>query len=96
MQTIMTKYLGPTNYRGSRFKATHTGGHISVTTPYDYSMSADGNHTRVARMLAEKLNWEGNYIGGHTKDGMVFVDSRPQHYNLISNYSFQTKSREAA
>tara|TARA_R100000935_G_scaffold16974_1_gene33530 strand:- start:599 stop:769 length:171 start_codon:yes stop_codon:yes gene_type:complete len=55
----------------------------------DYRMEHAGNHTRVAFMLAEKLNWEGSYIGGHTKDGMVFVDARP-------NYSFHTKSREAA
>jgi len=89
MQTITTKYLGPTNHQGSRFKATHTGGHTSVTMPMDYRMEHAGNHTRVAFMLAEKLNWEGDYIGGHTKDGMVFVDARP-------NYSFHTKSREEA
>jgi len=89
MQTITTKYLGPTDYKGSRFKATHSGGFTSVTMSMDYGMEHAGNHTRVAFMLAEKLNWEGDYIGGHTKDGMVFVDARP-------NYSFHTKSREAA
>ena len=89
MQTITTKYLGPTDYKGSRFKATHSGGFTSVTMSMDYGMEHAGNHTRVAFMLAEKLNWEGNYIGGHTKDGMVFVDARPNH-------SFHTKSREAA
>jgi len=89
MQTITTKYLGPTDYKGSRFKATHSGGFTSVTMSMDYGMEHAGNHTRVAFMLAEKLNWEGDYIGGHTKDGMVFVDARP-------NYSFHTKSREDA
>ena len=89
MQTITTKYLGPTDYKGSRFKATHSGGFTSVTMSMDYGMEHAGNHTRVAFMLAEKLNWEGDYIGGHTKDGMVFVDARPNH-------SFHTKSREAA
>tara|TARA_Y100001937_G_scaffold49625_1_gene69136 strand:+ start:297 stop:467 length:171 start_codon:yes stop_codon:yes gene_type:complete len=49
-------------------------------------MSANANHTRVAFMLAEKLNWEGDYIGGHTKDGMVFVNAKP-------NYSFHTKRK---
>ena len=89
MQTITTKYLGPTDYKGSRFKATHSGGFTSVTMSMDYGMEHAGNHTRVAFMLAEKLNWEGDYIGGHTKDGMVFVDARP-------NYSFHTKPREDA
>ena len=89
MQTITTKYLGPTDYKGSRFKATHTGGFTSVTIPYDYSMSTDAKHTRVAFMLAEKLKWDGDYIGGHTKDGMVFVNAKP-------NYSFHTKRQEEA
>ena len=40
-------------------------------------------------MLAEKLNWEGDYIGGHTKDGMVFVDAS-------HTIRLRTKSREAA
>jgi len=89
MQTIRTKYYGPTNHNSARYKATHSGGFTSVTMPMDYNMSEDANHTRVAFMLAEKLNWEGNYTGGHTKDGMVFVDARPY-------YSFVTKSRENA
>ena len=37
-------------------------------------------------MLAEKLKWDGDYIGGHTKDGMVFVNDQP-------HYSFQTKRK---
>ena len=86
MQSISTKYLAPTNYNPSRVKATHTGNFTSVTISYDDSMSANANHTRVAFMLAEKLNWEGDYIGGNTKDGMVFVNAKP-------NYSFHTKRK---
>ena len=89
MQTIATKYLAQTNCKPSRVKATHTGDFTSVTISYDNSMSDNANHTRVAFMLAEKLNWEGDYIGGHTKDGMVFVNAKP-------NYSFHTKRRENA
>ncbi len=77
MQTITTKYLGPTNHRGSRYKATHTGNYTSVTLDADYSMTAEANHVEAALALAEKLEWEGDYVGGHTQDGMVFVNSDP-------------------
>jgi len=79
MQTITTKYLGPTNHKGSRFKATHTGGFTSVTLPYDYELEAEENHRIAARALAAKLNWEGEYTGGHTKNGMVWVNSNPMY-----------------
>lgn len=75
MQTITTKYLGPTDHRGSRYKATHTGGYTSVTLNADHSMNAEANHVEAALALAEKLGWEGYYTGGHTQDGMVFVNN---------------------
>tara|TARA_R110001599_G_scaffold49625_1_gene141653 strand:+ start:172 stop:438 length:267 start_codon:yes stop_codon:yes gene_type:complete len=79
MQTITTKYLGPTDHRGSRYKATHTGGYKTVTINSDFAVDADVNHTNAANELATKLGWEGDYIGGHTKDGMVFVNAAPMY-----------------
>lgn len=79
MQTILTKYLGPTNTKGSRYKATHSGNCTSVTCAADYSLDAEGNHIRAAQALATKLKWEGKYIGGHTSQGMVFVDADPRY-----------------
>ena len=77
MQTITTKYLGPTNHRGPRVKATHTGDYTSVTLSYDYALNSEGNHLAAAKALTEKLGWEGDYIGGHTGEGMVFVNADP-------------------
>tara|TARA_Y100000593_G_scaffold93647_1_gene189326 strand:- start:8839 stop:9096 length:258 start_codon:yes stop_codon:yes gene_type:complete len=78
MQTITTKYLGPTNHRGTRIKATHTGESESVTVAYDYSLSNEENHKVAAFNLANKLDWKfAEYIGGHTKNGMVWVESQP-------------------
>ena len=77
MQTITTKYLGATDTLGARFKATHTGDYASVTLGYDYALSNEENHRAAAQALAEKLGWEGDYIGGHTKAGMVFVNASP-------------------
>ena len=79
MQTITTKYLGPTNRRGSRVKATHTGNYTSVTLGYDHALDSEGNHLAAAKALTDKLNWQGDYIGGHTAEGMVFVESTPAY-----------------
>ena len=79
MQTITTKYLGPTENRGSRYKATHTGGHKTVTIGRNFSDDVETNHTKAANELAAVLGWEGEYIGGHTKDGMVFVNALPMY-----------------
>lgn len=43
---IRTKYLGPTNYKPGRIKATTLSGK-SVTIPWDHAKNIDGNH-RVA------------------------------------------------
>ena len=71
MQSITTKFIGPTNSRGARIKAISGGGH-TLTVPYAYE---DGNrsHAQAALQLARKLGWEGTLIEGGTKDGMVFV-----------------------
>ena len=89
MQTITTKYLGPTNRRGSRVKATHTGNYTSVTLGYDHALDSEGNHLAAAKALTDKLNWQGDYIGGHTAEGMVFVNTDPA-------YAFTAKYKEEA
>ena len=83
MQTITTKYLGPTDTQGTRIKAVHTGVTTSITVPYNYALSNEGNHKEAASALAKKLKWNGEYLGGHTKEGMVWVNNRPM-------YSFKT------
>ena len=76
MQAIITKYLGPTNTRGGRFKAVCQAG--SITVPHEYRGSVV-EHTEAARALAEKLGWDGTFIGAALPDGkgyaFVFVDS---------------------
>jgi len=77
MQTITTKYIGPTERRCSRIKVTHSGNYTSMIMRYDHALNAEENYIVAAKLLAERLNWDGQFIGGHTKDGMVFVDARP-------------------
>jgi len=78
MQTITVKYLGETETLGARYKATHSGAFRSITIPTDFSLdNSDDNYLVAAKLLADALGWEGDYIGGHIKDGMVFVNAAP-------------------
>lgn len=71
-QAIITRYLGPTNYRGARVKASCEAGSITVAWNYDFVTSE--NHRAAAKALIEKLGWVGHWAGGGLEDGYVFVD----------------------
>jgi hypothetical protein len=73
MQAITTKYLGPTNSRGSRIKATACG--TSVTISYDHSLSAEEAHKAAAIALCTNFGWGnyGNLISGSIENGFVFL-----------------------
>lgn len=79
-QSITTKYLGPTNARGSRIKAIARkrdalGKEMSLTEPYRYE-GTEQEHCRAAKLLAAKLGWSGLWVGGGNVDenGYVFVN----------------------
>ena len=74
MIAIHTKYISPTNTRGSRIKAfTETG--FTVTIPYDYSLNHEKVHFKAVKALVQKhkLDWDldGMTYGG-VKNGYVF------------------------
>ena len=72
-QAIVTRYLGPTNVRGSRVKATAEAG--SVTLSWDNALDSYANHSKAAEALANKFDWGGVWYGGGTAEGYVFVDT---------------------
>ena len=83
-QAITTKYLGPTNHRGSRIKAQAAAG--SITIPYDYSGNDDSVHAKAAKALADKFGWSGLWIAGGlpSDDGNVYVNiPEPQSWGLM-------------
>jgi hypothetical protein len=81
MQTISTKYVGPSNTKGSRIIATTAWVHHRLTISYDSSLSSeDDAHAKAAQALRDKMGWSGEMIGGHTKDGMVWVF--PDEYRI--------------
>lgn len=74
-QAIITKFMGPTNSRGARVKATADAG--SVTVGWDYALNIEGNHTAAAKALAMKLGWDGLswFGGGLPGSGYAFVSA---------------------
>ncbi len=73
MQAIETKYLGPTNFRGARIKASAQAG--SVTVPYDHALNVEGNHDAACKALVRKWGWFGSWIRGAlpSSRGNVYV-----------------------
>lgn len=53
MQAILTKYLGATNFRGSRIKASCARGSMMVSYPYE--LSGDAVHVYAADLLVKKF-----------------------------------------
>ena len=56
MQAIKTKYLGATNYRGARIKATCAAGQITI--PWSYDLGTESNHDSARKSLQLKISRE--------------------------------------
>ena len=72
-QAISTKFLGPTNSRGARVKASCQAG--STTVEWDHALNPAGNHVRAAKQLAAHWGWRGDWYGGANPNnsGYTFV-----------------------
>lgn len=81
MIAIQTKYLGPTNTRGSRIKATANGHSATVPYPYEKRVGAEA-HSVAALALARKMGWGGTLISGGTDAGYVFVFSTSDAFDV--------------
>ena len=77
MKTISTKYVGPTNTKGSRIIVTD--GDNKTTHKICGEKSFETNCVEAATLFAHNLGWTGTLQGGHTKDGMVFTFDDPQY-----------------
>lgn len=77
-QAIVTRWLGPTNTKGARIRATTDAGSVSV--PYDHALDADANHSKAAAFAAKKLQWFGEWHGASLPSGeRVFVQLDPDN-----------------
>lgn len=65
-QAIVTRFMGPTNYNGSRVLARCDAKRVVV--PWSYELDTEANHLVAARTLALQLGWlEGDppwYLDG--------------------------------
>lgn len=63
MPAILTKFLGPTNTRGSRIKASaHSyvrNAPVSLTLGWDHRLNPSLNHLEAAQALAAREGWAG-------------------------------------
>ncbi|WP_269929928.1 hypothetical protein [Aminobacter sp. HY435] len=71
---IKTAYLGYTNTRSSRVKASvmdsgRPGEQRTLTLNWDHLLDSVGNHEAAAKALAERLGWAGDW---HMADGGDF------------------------
>ncbi len=72
MKAIKTKYLGPTDTRGSRISASDEDGN-RITIPYPHELNNDRGHLAAAEALCRKMKWSGELNGGSLKNGYVFT-----------------------
>lgn len=81
MQAVVTRYVGPTNTRGSRVSVRCDAARMLV--PWQCDLGSEENHaTAILRMLL-RLDWCGNWVLGGLPDncGCVAVCSRREHGN---------------
>lgn len=83
MKSILTKYVGPGNVRGSRVIATDDEGRNKITLEWDDALDSDGNHDAAARALCIKMGWVNSPLmrGGMGNKGNVYVFD--QHANRV-------------
>lgn len=76
LQAITTKYLGPTNHRGSRIVARAYARRITVA--WDHALDVEENHTRAAMTLVLELGWgpANHWVGGSLPDGTGYAFCR--------------------
>lgn len=74
---ITTRYLGPTDHRGTRIVATGRGARVVVS--WEYGMFPYDNHQRAARALLARLGMDPRapLLTSPTRTGYVFAVGCP-------------------
>ena len=82
-RAITVKYLGPTNSRGARVKASAGGTQGNVTLPFRHDLSMEQNIAAAVDELLLRYEWDNPYVLGALADGTyvaVAVLSDPSTY----------------
>ena len=80
-RAITVKYLGPTNSRGARVKASAGGTQGNVTLPFRHDLSMEQNVAAAVDELLLRYEWDNPYVLGALADGTyVAVAVQPSTY----------------
>jgi hypothetical protein len=79
---ITTKFIGPTNTRGSRVKAFLPSG-LSVTLSWDHAIDPDANHRNAALACAQKHLIDGY---AYLSEKAPWVHEKHEIHGLKSGY----------
>lgn len=83
MIAILTRYIGPTNTKGSRYKAFTCNGH-SVTIHAKPELNSDQNHDEAAKVLCKKMDWQGTLVRGGIEFGYAYCFIRRDYGEELS------------
>ena len=73
-KAISVKYLPCTNTKPARYKAYDCAGNSHIMVSKSRTQEPPCLFTEAALQFAmDKMGWGGHWVGGHTKEGMVFV-----------------------
>jgi len=88
MKLIETKYMGPTNYMGSRVKAFVVGetgaSKMTATVHYDDDCTSEEAHAKACVALLKKhdLAWK-MFLAGGTAKGYIFASNYSKENHTI-------------
>jgi hypothetical protein len=77
-RAIECKYIGPTNFRGSRISVKFSDGYgIRIVKNWDSSLSPDENYMEAAKEFIVRtkmgIAFPIELVGGSTRNGAIFV-----------------------
>jgi hypothetical protein len=83
---IETKFIGPTNHKPDRVKATCNSalGRCSVTRTWQYCGDGDEEHYNAALELCKVLAERNEYCSGYEITGMSYNDSSAGYFFIAS------------
>jgi len=70
MQSIVTKFIGPSDIKGARIKATCDAGSVTIPYPHELGEGAAA-HAQAAMALVRKLGWTPTSKEGVHQNGYV-------------------------
>ena len=81
-RAITIKYLGPTNSRGARVKASAGGTQGKVTLPFSHDLSMEQNVAAAVDELLLCYGWDNPYALGALSDGtyVAVLSDKPSTY----------------